>query len=179
MTNPRKVGGGWEWLERWGVRGFVTYAAIRAAGWSTGWLEAETSALKWLHTIDLLMLMIPAALLLTNLAGWRRDRIGKLVYLGSVCLLYTGVLLSLWIGWARGIVTFAAAGSMFHAVEYLAVVTHYAHRREKVGSAGIFQSLARHWLQFLALYVLALGAAGAWMSHPDNGILVLWQGMNL
>ena len=39
----RKVGGGSEWLERWGVRGFVTYAAIRAAGWSTGWLEADAS----------------------------------------------------------------------------------------------------------------------------------------
>src|SRR5262249_5734805 len=27
----RKVGGGPDWLERWGVRGFVTYAAVRAA----------------------------------------------------------------------------------------------------------------------------------------------------
>ena len=93
--------------------------------------------------------------------------------------LYTGFLLSLRFGWAGGIVIFAAAGSMFHAVEYLAVVTHYAHRRETVGSAGMFRSLARYWLLFLALYVLALGAVGVWMSHPDNGMLVLWQGLNL
>ena len=41
----RKVGGGSEWLERWGVRGFVTYAALRAAGWTTGWLEADAACL--------------------------------------------------------------------------------------------------------------------------------------
>jgi hypothetical protein len=175
----RKVGGGSEWIERWGLRGFITYAAIRAAGWATGWLEADTSALRWLHSIDLLMLMIPAALLLTNLSGMRRDRIGKLVYLGSVCLLYTGFLLSLRFGWTRGIVTFAAAGSMFHAVEYLAVVTHYARRRESIGAAGAFRALAQHWLLFLSLYVLVLGTVGAWMSRPDNGVIVLWQGLNL
>ena len=175
----RKVGGGSEWFERWGVRSFVTYAAIRAAGWTSGWLEADADAFGWLHTIDLLVLIVPAALLLTNLAGAPRARIGKLAYLISLCVLYTGFLLSLRSGWARGIVIFAAAGSMFHAVEYLAVVTHYAHHRETVGTAGMFRSLARNWLLFLALYVLVIGAAGAWMAHPDNGILLLWQGMNL
>jgi hypothetical protein len=76
-------------------------------------------------------------------------------------------------------VTFAAAGSMFHAVEYLAVVTHYARRRESVGSAGTFRSLARHWLLFLALYLIVLGTTGAWMTRQDGGFVVFWQGLNL
>ena len=35
------------------------------------------------------------------------------------------------------------------------------------------------WLLFLGLYALVLGSTGAWMSHPDNGLVVLWQGLNL
>ncbi|MCI0704615.1 MAG: hypothetical protein L0241_26460 [Planctomycetia bacterium] len=175
----RKVGGGFEWLERWGVRGFVTYGAVRAAGWATGALETDSALVWWLHSIDLAVLVIPAALILTNLSGATRDRIGKLAYLASVCLLYTGFVLSLRFGLAKWVVVFAAAGSMFHAVEYLAIVTHYARRRENVGSEGPFRVLARYWLLFLGVYAVALGSLGAWMSRPDSGFLVLWQGLNL
>src|SRR5262245_38981000 len=175
----RKVSGGVEWLERWGVRGFVTYTAIRAAGWTTGWIEADATSLLWLRSLDLLVLLIPAALLLTNLGGAGRDRVGNLTYLGSVGALYTGLLLSLQFGWVKEIIVFAAAGSMFHAVEYLAIVTHYAQRRGTVGSDGPFRVLARYWLLFLAVYAVALGSIGVWMSRPDSGFLVFWQGLNL
>lgn len=175
----RKVGGGSAWLERWGLRGFVTYGALRAAGWATGWTEAHTAALPWLRGLDLAVLTIPAALLLTNLVGASRERIGKLAYLASVCGLYAGFVLALRSGWAELVVVFAAAGSMFHAVEYLAIVTHYARRREAVGSAGAFRALAHYWLAFLGAYVLAIGAVGVWAAHPDSGLLVFWQGLNL
>ncbi len=175
----RKVGGGSEWLERWGLRGFVTYVAVRAAGWATGWLEAGSSHLPWLHAIDLGVLAIPAALVVTNLAGATRDRLGKLAYLSSVCALYAGFLLSLRFGWAGGVIAFAAAGSMFHAVEYLAVVAHYTRRRETTGTAGRFRALARYWLLALAIYVVVLGTAGVWVSRPDGELLVVWQGLNL
>ncbi len=175
----RKVGGGIEWLERWGLRAFVTYGALRAAGWATGWLEADAAHMPWLTAIDFAVLLIPATLLLTNLKGISRERIGKLAYLASVCALYTGFVLSLHFGWGSLVVLFAAAGSMFHAVEYLAVVTHYARRREAVGSPGRFRTLARYWLLFLGLYVLALGSVGVYMSRPDSGLVVVWQGLNL
>jgi hypothetical protein len=77
------------------------------------------------------------------------------------------------------VVVFAAAGSMFHAVEYLAIVTHYARRRETVGSEGPFRTLARYWLVFLGLYILVLGTLGIWMSQPNSGLVVFWQGLNL
>src|SRR5262245_26760772 len=156
----RKVSGGVEWLERWGVRGFVTYTAIRAAGWTTGWIEADAYSLQSLHAADMLMLVVPIALLVTNVRGATRDRVGKFAYLGSVYLLYAGFLLSLRFGWPGLIVVFAAAGSMFHAVEYLAIVTHYARRRESVGSDGPFRALTRYWLLFLGLYMLILGTLG-------------------
>jgi hypothetical protein len=175
----RKVGGGVEWLERWGVRGFVTYAAIRAAGWTTGWLEADDGAFAWLRAADMIVLLVPVGLLLTNLAGATRERIGKLAYLASLCALYTGFLLSLSFNLVAWVVVFAAAGTMFHAVEYLAVVTHYARRRETVGGDGPFRAVARYWLLFLGLYVLALGTAGVWMADPDNGVATAWTAVNL
>jgi hypothetical protein len=175
----RKVGGGWAWLERWGVRGFVTYAAVRAATWATGEARTDPDILFWLHAADLAVLVVPVTLLLTNLLGADGDRIGKLAYLASVSLLYSGVVLSLRFDWGGLVLVFIAAGSMFHAVEYLAIVTHYARRRETIGSDSSFRILARNWLMFLGLYILVLGSTGAWMSQPDSGVVVLWQGLNL
>jgi hypothetical protein len=175
----RKVGGGPPWLEKWGVRGFVTYAAIRAATWATGDLSTDPDALRVLHAADIGILLIPAALILSNLAGASRDRIGKLIYLCSVCLLYSGIVLSLRCGWSALVLVFIASGSLFHAIEYLAIVTHYAQRRQTVGSNGSFRALARNWLVFLGVYALVLGSTGAWMSRADSGFIVLWQGINL
>ncbi|MDY3553347.1 hypothetical protein R5W24_002448 [Gemmata sp. JC717] len=175
----RKVGGGSEFLERWGLRAFVVYAALRAAEWAAGWLETDSAARAFFAVSDFAILTLPAALLLTNVAGASRARAGKLAYLTSVCVLYTVFILSLHFGWTGLIVACAAAGSMFHAVEYLAVVTHYARRRESVGSPGRFRTLARYWVLFLATYALVLGSTGVWLSRPDSGLAVLWQGLNL
>lgn len=175
----RKVGGGSAWLERWGVRLFVTYAAIRAAGWTTGWLEGDAEALAWLRAADLGMLAVPAALLLTNAAGLTRDRVGKFAYLLSLCSLYAGFLTALSLGRVEWVVVFAAAGSLFHAVEYLAVVTHYARRRETVGGDGPFRIVARYWLLFLGAYVLVLGSAGVWLADPAHGVAPAWAAVNL
>jgi hypothetical protein len=173
----RKVGGGFAWLERWGVRGMVVYAAVRAASWSVGW--AAIPSLSWLPTADLAVLAIPAVLILANLFGMTRDRGGKLAYLGSVCLLYSGLILAVWSGRSGLVLALAAAGSLFHAIEYLAVVTHYAHRRRTVGTDGLFRTLAEYWLLFLACYVLVIGSVGAMMAHPESGLVVAWQGLNL
>lgn len=173
----RKVGGGSAWLERWGLRVFVTYGAGRAAGWTTGWLEGASGWRPALAALDLGVLLIPLLLLATNLVGVTRDRLGKLAYLGSVCVLYTGFLLGLHFEEPRLIVPLAAAGSLFHAAEYLAVVTLYARRR--TGGAGAFAALARRWLLFLGPYVTLVGAAGAYLARPDSGWATAWVGLNL
>ncbi len=123
--------------------------------------------------------MIPLLLIGSNLIGASAIRTGKLIYLSSVSALYTGFLLSLHFDQSNLVVVFAAAGSMFHAVEYLAVVTHYAHRRNTVGSASLFQRISRYWLLSLVIYILLIGSIGIWMSTPENGELYFWQGLNL
>ncbi len=175
----RKVGDGLPGLERWGLRAFVTYGALRAAGWATGMFEADSPWLTTLHALDFAILGVPIVLLGSVLTSYRPVLLGKLAYLASVCVLYTGFILCLHFDVARGIVIFAAAGSMFHAVEYLAIVTHYARRRGSVGSDGLFRSLARSWLGFLIVYIVLLGSLGVWLSRPDSKLFLLWQGLNL
>ena len=71
----------------------------RAAGWATGWVEADSVVALLAPRARPAVLLVPVALLVTNLSGLHRDRVGKLAYLASVCLLYTGFLLSLRFGW--------------------------------------------------------------------------------
>jgi hypothetical protein len=175
----RKVGAGSEFLERYGVRFFVTYAAIRSAGWATGWLESDETTMSWLRTVDLVVLGVPAALVAFAMVCFNLARLGKTVYLLSVCGLYSGLIHCLSHRLAGWVVVLATASGLFHAVEYLAVVTHYASRRRTVGSEGPFQAMARNWLPYLGIYVAVLGSAGVWLAREDGPAFELWQGLNL
>lgn len=83
----RKAGGGWPVLEKHGVRLFVFYIALRAPAWVAGVLRPHTNIFDAVRLLDLMMLAIPATLLAANLAEFTRERIGKLAYLASVCVL--------------------------------------------------------------------------------------------
>jgi hypothetical protein len=175
----RKVGGGSEFLERYGVRFFVTYAALRSAGWATGWLEAGETSMAWLRAVDLAVLGVPAVLVVSALLTVNVARLGKTAHLFSVCGLYSGLIYCLSYRLAGWVVVLATASGLFHAVEYLAVVTHYARRRRTVGSEGPFRAMARNWLLYLGIYVAVLGSAGVWLAREDGPAFELWQGLNL
>jgi hypothetical protein len=171
----RKVGGGRPFLERHGLRFFIFYTIARTAGWSTGWLEDSPPGLALLHALDLAVLAVPAGLVAAELLD-RPWRLAKLVYLASVCGLYTGLLLALHTEQRLLILALTTASALFHAVEYLAIVTHYAWRRQSHGSASLFRSMARQWLTFLAAYVVLLGLFAA---VAERQFRELWLGLNL
>ena len=58
--------------------GFVTYAALRTAGWATGWLE--TDSMHWLRAVDLVVLAVPTLLVAVTLARLNRETLGKAAY---------------------------------------------------------------------------------------------------
>src|SRR5262249_39745344 len=74
------------------------------------------------------------------------------------------------------VLALTAAAATFHAVEYLALVTHYARRRAEHGSAGPFRVLAKHWTGLLAAYVLVVGLMAAAI---QPGGATWWLGLNL
>lgn len=175
----RKVGGGWAALERHGLRLFIMYTVLRTATWTTGWLDTTSPSGLPLRVADLAILSVPAVLLISVLPGLRPSRAARTVYLASVCGLYAGLLLSLSFRWAAGVIALTTASGMFHAVEYLAVVTHYAQRRTEVGSDGAFRRLACVWLPFLAVYAAVIGSAGVWLDERSSPAREFWQGLNL
>jgi hypothetical protein len=175
----RKVGGGPQWLERHGLRWFIFYVTLRMLGWTTGWTETDPAARQALGVVDLVVLGVPVALLAVAWSGASRERAGRLAYVSSVCLLYGGLLVALQHGYGPVVLALAAGSACFHAVEYLAIVTHYSWRRQTVGSSGLFRTVAGRWLAFLFLYIALLGVAGSWMARPSSGLLEVWVGLNL
>lgn len=175
----KQSGGGPEWLERHVLRAFIVYVLIRTAGWTTGWLESDSASRGWLNTADLIALGVPGAVLVVNLIGLSRVRTGKLCYLVSLLSLYSGLLLSLRNDWWSGVIALTAASSTFHAVEYLAVVTHYAQRRTTVGSEGVFRRMAKQWLTVFVVYIVLLGLVGVWMGEGGGRLMRAWLALNL
>jgi hypothetical protein len=175
----RKSGGGPDWLERHALRLFLCHVLLRTAGWTTGWLEADTAARGWLNAVDLGFLAIPAAVLGWNLPRATRRRLPKLAYLGSILTLYTLLLLALRNDWRGWVIALTAAASMVHATEYLAVVTHYARGRTAGGSDGAFRRMAGRWLALLGVYAVVLGLVGVWLEDPSAGLPHVWVGLNL
>jgi hypothetical protein len=175
----RKAGNDWPRLETWGMRGLVVYVALRLASWTTGWTEDAPAAAQVLHVTDLLILILPAALILRELTNWSSRHVAKLTYLLSVGFLYAGLLWALNVGNKPMILALTAGSAVFHAVEYLAIVTHYAMRRQGQGSPGLFQAIALRWGGLLLTFMLVWGLWGYVMDSGSETMIQLWIGMNL
>jgi hypothetical protein len=154
----RMGGGGRPVWERWGFRVFITYVSLRTAGYLSGWTEAYPMARSVMHTVDLLVLIPPAILVLLELTDRPWQRRGKVLYLISVVSMYVMLLLTIRQGQHLRMIMMSVASSAFHSVEYLAIMTFYAWRRRETGSPhGLFRRMAQQWLTVLALYMLAVG----------------------
>jgi len=172
----RKVGGGWPRLERHGLRLFIFYVIARTAGWATGWLEADPDRATVLRALDLGALCLPVLLVIGE---WRRPArrpLPKLTYLLSVCGLYSALLLALNLRASVLVIALTTATATFHAVEYLAIVTTYAWRRQTTGSAGLFRVMAGRWLGILSAYAVLLGLFAVLL---EQHLAEWWLGLNL
>lgn len=175
----KKSGGGSPFLERWGVRWMITYVILRTANRMTysSWIpDIPEQALYW---TDVVVLLLPIALLITNIAPWEIRRLPKLIYLASFLSLYSGYLLSFRASQAHWILCFATAASLFHAVEYFGIVSHYAMRRESHGSAGWMRSISSYWPIVLVCFMILLGSFSLWVNRWSVELATFWQGLNL
>ncbi len=175
----RKTDHGNEALERYGLRLFIVYVILRTAGgmiWST---KALTYAKPWLHWFDFAILVIPLLITIVHVARWKRTHLAKSIYLASILTLYVSYLVAGHLQLNSWILCFATAASLFHAVEYLAIVSHYALRRRESGSADLIRELGKQWGLVLAFFVVGLGTLGWWINSLSPELQVLWQGVNL
>jgi len=169
----RKSGGGRRWLETWPPRVFILYASMRlmpGLEYAVAWAGLDVIALDWA------MLGIPAVMLSVELLDRPWRRIPKLTYLASVSGLYSCLILSAQMNNAYLSFALLGAATVYHSVEYMALTTHYARRRQTHGSDGAFRRMARHWPTIFAWFVVSCGLV---YSFGDSLIVVLWFGINL
>lgn len=85
--------------------------------------------LGWL---DPLLLVAPLVLLVRELANYRPAARGRVLYVASVILVYSGQLVALHTGHDGLVIGFLMASAVFHATEYLAVCS-WALRKKTTG----------------------------------------------
>ncbi len=178
-TSRRTRGSG---LVRHGLRGLVLYVAFRVAVGT--WRDVGTNTvLQW---IDVVLLGAIAALLVLELVGPRRSTVAARTYLVSVVLLYGGLLLAVHRQRPDLVLLLATASALFHATEYLAVVSWSVRRRHggtssadagtRQAEPGLFARFASCWLLTLTGFALVLGLV-AW--SVNQRWVELWLGVNL
>ncbi|MFO0912689.1 MAG: hypothetical protein U0795_07015 [Pirellulales bacterium] len=169
--------GGPAWRhEAWVMRTLVPYTSLRLAGWTTGWMAADSPAVMALRGLDIAIAGVAVAWCVREWLVGPAVRLAKCSYATSVIAIYVSLLLAVDRQSVRWIATLVVASAAFHAVEYLAIVTYYAERRRTTGRAAWIQRLARQWLAVLVVFLIGIAVVGWW---GDRRWPTVWLGVNL
>jgi hypothetical protein len=156
----RKAGLAYSGFEKNALRVFVPYVLLRVPEWTTSGLSSSV-----VRGADLAMLCVPVVLVVRSLTRDRLSATGKQAYVMSVCVLYACMLAARSFGWYAIQAPLFLAAAVFHATEYLAIVSIYARGRAARGPSGAFQSMARTWGLVLGTFVLVVGSADVILSR--------------
>ncbi|OAI54534.1 hypothetical protein AYO44_14725 [Planctomycetaceae bacterium SCGC AG-212-F19] len=183
QAHPADKGNGM--FEKVVLRSFLVYVIVRLAGaplmgldraqW-LGWLDnalfdmtplGERHLRPGIAMVDFLVLLLPALLLLREIWRYTPAALGRLVYLTSVCLLYTSVLVGVHVEAPSTHFTAFYGGmlmamSVFHSTEYLAIVSWSVKKRHARSTTGVFAHLARYWATAIVTFMVVM-ALGAWL----------------
>ncbi len=165
--------GGIRWMEIYLPRVFILYASLRLMPGFDNLTHLAGSGLK---SIDWVVLAIPAVMITVELGAAPLQRLSKLIYLTSVCGLYSSLILAAHHGHYMVAMAMLLTATIFHSTEYLAVVTHYARRRQLRGSPGAFQAIARRWNVLFPWYVITCGLI---YTFGDQLFVAAWFAVNL
>lgn len=144
-------------VEKWVLRLFLLYVILRVAGatWTYTTLD------RGLQTADWLAVAAPAWLLFRE-ATKRPRSLPRSLYLISVLSLYLWLLAAVQANRPALVLLLTTASALFHATEYLAIVTWSVHSRHATlaGRLGTLGHLATRWAVALGTFVVILGSAG-------------------
>ncbi|MDX1946541.1 MAG: hypothetical protein SFU86_14160 [Pirellulaceae bacterium] len=157
LADPARASG--LWLEKIVLRGLVLWVAFRVAGgiWRHETLEA------WLAAADWGVLVASALLLVREVAAVSPRGVGRLAYLSSLIALYAALLLAVHFRQPRWVLPLVLASALFHATEYLTLVSWAVRRKQRPGAAGLFAWLVSQWGLSLAAFLVVLGLGG-WLA---------------
>jgi hypothetical protein len=168
-------------LEKWAMRGFLLYVFYRVATATSVALDGTWWGIPRediLRTCDWIVVGVPLWFIVRDVYRANTRSGGRLAYLLSMSSLY---LCLLWAVHERRpglILTLTTASALFHAIEYLALVSWSVRQRHAgVGDRmGVLGYLVPRWGLALGVFVLILGAGG-WLI--ERGWFEAWLLLNV
>ncbi|HVV99280.1 MAG TPA: hypothetical protein VHB77_03000, partial [Planctomycetaceae bacterium] len=155
------------------MRGFLCYVPMRVAGWSWAYPALDTV----LQQLDWVAALAPLMLLGSAVSGFRWGDRGGLLYLASVSTLFLSLLFAVHFARPDLVLLLATASALFHAIEYLAVVswsvTSPQRHAERRGALGW---LTPRWWLALATFAVVLGLTD-WMFKHQR--MQFWIAINV
>jgi hypothetical protein len=145
-------------LEKYAMRGFILYVILRVGilTWANEALDQKLELCDWI------VLLVPLWLLVRDVVQTGAWWTSRTLYLASVNALYITMLWAVHERRPTLLMGLATAGALFHATEYLAIVTWSVQQRgaARPGRLGLLGYLVARWAIALGAFVLILGAGG-------------------
>jgi hypothetical protein len=152
---------GWQlFAERWSLRFFLLYVTARVA--VATWSRSEWQPI--FEIMDWFVPVIPVLLLVRDCTQYHRIATGRVVYLFSISGLYLSLLWAVHTHQPALMLSLTTASALFHALEYLSIVSWSVRQREasRRASMGWMGIVASQWLLSLGAFLVILGG-GAWL----------------
>jgi hypothetical protein len=144
------------------LRGFLLYVIFRVA--TATWYDLGSLG-RVLPFTDWLVILLPLWLLQRNLALGQRGSRGALVYLISVCTLFTALLAAVHFRQPALILSLTLASALVHAIEYLTLVSWSTCQSDRTKASELLAYLAPRWLLVLIVFILILGSSGYFLDR--------------
>jgi hypothetical protein len=160
--------------EKWILRGFLLYVTLRVA--TSTWPDAAWD--NAFAILDWIAVAVPVWLLAREFARPGASWQGRRLYLLSVLALYVSLLWAVHEHLLGLVLTLATTSALFHAIEYLAIVTWSVRQRHAsmADRLGLLSYFAPRWGIVLAVFGIILGAGG-WLL--DQEYLDEWLFINV
>lgn len=180
LARGQAVGPEWE---KWLLRGFFLFVLIRLTGSfiprdSQPWLDAVADAGPYLSWLDFAALAIPVWFLFRELSRLQRKSLGGVLYLVSVCVLYSTLLLAVRYDVRPLVLGCAVATTLVHSSEYLSIVSWHAPKNKAWQESSLFKRLVSHWLLTLLAFMSFFLVTTALLNGPYLGTW-LWINLNV
>jgi hypothetical protein len=171
----RKAGGPdrFATFEKHALRLLVTFVGCRVAVNTFGLTD---DLRRWFEWADYAAFALVALLVVLEWTDRRADRPLKRLYLASVLTLFVALLVAVRAQADPWIAGLAIASALVHAVEYFAIVSLYAGRRQSTAT-GFMASVSAFWPAVIGGLVLVIGWLG--VASESNGFVYVWALINL
>lgn len=170
-------------LDKIVLRTLVLFAVMRLAGTSLPAIASGQEWLKWIPPLmvkmswcDWVVLAMPLGLIVRELIDFRPSAFGRFVYLTSVTTLYCLMIVAVRMEWTTVKIGCAAAGTFFHSIEYLAIVSWNVQKNKSLHAISPFRYLVPRWTMFLLFFMAFCALSAFFLKQP---FFQLWVLVNL